>query len=72
MSSVGEEFPKEQERCRQLLATYKSLAAEFGTGVNTKFAELVVEDVLRRADQAMASGDIVAILRTFKEMQELE
>jgi uncharacterized membrane protein YgdD (TMEM256/DUF423 family) len=62
--SVGEAFPKEQQRLRELLAIYRGL--EGGVGA---FGAAGIEQTLQRADQAMASGDVVAIVQAFAEMQ---
>lgn len=64
MSSVGAEFPKEQARCRDLLGIYKTL------GINGAFGASMIEQVLERADEAMASGDVIAVLRSYQEMKE--
>lgn len=62
-TSVGEDFPRQQARCREVLALYKDL------GSPGAFGALVIEDVLRRADVAMASDDIIQILRVYEEMR---
>lgn len=68
--SVGEDFPIQQQRVRELLETYRSLA---GTpGVNVSFAIAMLEQVLKRADAAAISGDVIAILRSYKELQDCE
>jgi hypothetical protein len=63
MSSVGEEFPKEQARVRELLTEYKAI------GPAGTFGAMMIEQTLKRADEAMASGDIVAIVRSFEELK---
>jgi ribulose 1,5-bisphosphate synthetase/thiazole synthase len=65
MSSLGEEFPKEQARLRELLAEYKAIPA----GV---FAATMMEDCLRRADQAAVSGDVVKMIQVYEEMKGYE
>lgn len=62
MSSVGEEFPKEQERVRELLSVYKTIP----TG---GFGAAMIEQVLKRADEAAISGDAIAILRAYEELK---
>lgn len=62
-TSVGEDFPREQARCRQLLKEYR----EIPTGA---FGAAVIEQTLREADEAMASGDVVRILRAYQAMTE--
>lgn len=60
--SVEQEFPKEQARVRELLAIYKTIP----TGV---FGAAMIEQALRRADEAAISGDVVAILRSYEELK---
>lgn len=64
--SVGELFPIEQARVRELLGIYKSL------GPAGTFGALVLENALSRADQAAISGDPVAILRSYEELRGCE
>lgn len=65
-TSVGEDFPKEQARCREVLAQYKEL------GPSGVLGGVLIEATLCEADAAMASGDIVRILRAYKAMQGVE
>lgn len=67
MSSVGEEFPKEQARVRELIALYRSLPGGVGN-----IGAMLMEGVLQRADQAAISGDVVAMVRSFEEMRGCE
>ena len=62
-TSVGIEFPKEQARVRELLTQYKSI------GAPGAFGATMIEQALRRADQAAISGDVVAILRSYEELK---
>lgn len=62
--SVGEAFPREQARVRELLSQYREI------GPAGAFGALMLEQTLREADAAMASGDVIAILRAFTKMQE--
>lgn len=66
MASVGELFPIEQSRVRELLGEYKKI------GTAGTFGAVMIEGVLRRADQAAISGDPVAILRSFEELKGCE
>lgn len=61
--SLGTEFPREQARCRELLVAYREI------GPAGAFGEAAIQQVLLRADEAAVSGDIVEMLRVFKEMQ---
>lgn len=68
--TVGDDFPREQARVRELLDTYRSLD---GTpGVYVGFAIAAIEQVMRRADQAAISGDVVRILRSYEELKGCE
>ena len=70
MSSVGEDYPVQQARCRDLLMEYKNMRQT--PGVNVNFAIASIEDVLRQADEAAMSGDVVAMLRAYQEMKSCE
>ncbi len=63
-TTLGDEYPKEQARCRELLGLYKEI------GPAGQFGALMIEDMLRRADEAVVQGDVIAMLRVFQEMQE--
>lgn len=65
-TSVGEQFPLEQARVRELLTVYKSI------GPAGAFGAHMIEQALRRADQAAISGDVVAILRSYRELKECQ
>lgn len=65
MTSVGDDFPNQQARARELLDIYRTIP----TG---GFGALMIEEALQRADQALASGDIVAIVRSYNELVELK
>lgn len=69
-SSVGEDFPRQQARVRKCLAQYRSLDGM--PGVNVSFAIAALEQVLRRADEAAISGDVIAILRSYEELKGCE
>ena len=64
--TLGELFPLEQARVRDLLVQYRELGAA-GT-----FGATIIEDVLRRADEAAVRGDAVAMLRLMQEMVNCE
>ena len=66
MSSLGEDFPKEQARVRELLGLYRSI------GPNGAFGAMMIEGTLARADRAAMSGDVIEMIRSYKEMQECE
>lgn len=62
-TSVGEQFPLEQARVRELLIAYKKI------GPAGAFGALMLEQALQRADQAAISGDVVAVLRSYEELK---
>lgn len=66
MASVGEDFPKQQARARELLQQYRSI------GPAGAFGALMIEQAIQRADQAAISGDVVAIVRSYEELKNLE
>lgn len=63
VESLGERFPAEQERVRELLREYESI------GAAGAFGAAMIRDVLRRAELAAASGDVLAMLRSFEELK---
>ena len=67
MSSVGSEFPKEQERVRHLREEY--LALPNGAGV---IGATILDDVLARAAMAQSSGDVIQIIQLFQELKDSE
>lgn len=65
-TSVGEDFPREQERVRELLSGYERI------GQNGAFGAACLRGTLKRAEEAAISGDIVAILRSYTELKGCE
>jgi len=61
-TSVGADFPNEQARVRALLGIYRAIPAG-------AFGAAMIEQVLRRADQAAMSGDVLAVLRSYEELK---
>ncbi len=64
MSSLGEELPNEQARCRELLTVYKEL------GPAGRFGAMVIEASLREADQAVMSGDVVRMIAAYQRLKD--
>ena len=58
--SLTELFTFEQERCRELLTEYRKI------GPHGAFGTLHISNLLRRADQAVMSGDVVAMLHLYE------
>ena len=61
--SLGEAYPKEQARMRTVLGHYKEIGPE------GQFGATMIEDVLRRADEAAVAGDLAQMIRRFQEMK---
>ena len=64
--TLADAFPKEQARVREILGMYKSIgpAGMFGAGM--------IEAELARADAAAASGDVVAMVRSYEALKTIE
>jgi len=65
MTTLGDDYPREQQRCRKLLIEYKKIP----TGV---FGAACIEQVLREADAAAISGDVVEMVRAYNAMKECQ
>ena len=64
MTSVGEDFPRQQERVRKLWGRYVEMGPKGATGA----ADL--EELLGRAAAAQSSGDVIQIVRLYTELVE--
>lgn len=64
--SLAEMLPIEQARVRELLVAYKQI------GPAGAFGALMLEQSLQRADKAVMSGDVVAMLRAYEDLRECE
>jgi hypothetical protein len=63
LETLGEAFPKQQERLRELLRGYQEIGAAGIFGAET------IKDCLRRADKAAIEHDLVAMIRIYEEMK---
>lgn len=61
--SLGEAFPLEQQRVRELIPLYQEI------GPAGAFGLLMINQALTRAEQAAASGDVIAMLRSYEELK---
>ena len=66
METLAEALPKEQTRVRRVLGYYKEI------GPAGAFGAMMIEQSLRAADQAVMSGDTVAMLRALKDLQGIK
>jgi hypothetical protein len=62
MKNLAEALPEEQQRVRELLPIYDAIP----TGV---FAATMMRQSLARAEQAAASGDVVAMLAAYEDLK---
>jgi len=66
MESIGEALPKEQARVRTVLGHYKEI------GAPGAFGSIMIENSLRQADIAIMSGDVVAMIAAYKDLQAIK
>ena len=62
--TVGDDFPRQQERLRQCLQNGIDI------GASGFFYVALCRDLLQRADKAAISGDVVEILRVYQAMRD--
>lgn len=65
METLADALPKEMARVREVLGHYKEI------GQAGMFGAAMIEQDLRAADAAVMSGDVVAMLRAHKALQEI-
>ena len=66
MTSLGEDFPRQQARCRVVLASYRAL------GPSGAFGATMIEQSLAAADEAASSGDVIAMIRAYQDLKGIE
>ena len=66
METLGEAFPKEQARVREVLGHYKEI------GRPGMFGAAMIEMALQRADMAASCGDVVMMLQVYEELKEIK
>ena len=64
--SLAEALPQEQARVREVLGHYKEI------GPAGMFGARMIEASLQNADVAVMSGDVVAMLRAYTDLKEIE
>lgn len=64
--TLGELFPIEQARVRSLQQEYQKIGPAGAIG------HALLEQVLRRAEAAAISGDVVSMLKSYEEMKECQ
>lgn len=63
MSSVGEDFPRQQQRVRELREEYVQIGRAGALGL------VMIDQVLARAERAAMSGDVLQILQSYEELR---
>ena len=63
--TLGDAYPKQQARMREILGHYKEIGPAGG------FSVMVIEDLLRRADRAAIEQDLPEMIRIYREMQDV-
>jgi hypothetical protein len=64
--SLGDALPRELQRNRQLLADYQSI------GPAGNFGAAMIEANIRAAEQALASGDVIEMIRVYHELRDAQ
>lgn len=66
METLADALPKEMARVREVLGHYKEV------GPAGMFGAVMIEQDLRAADAAVISGDVVAMLRAYNALKEID
>jgi hypothetical protein len=69
--SLGEAIPKECARVREIIGQYKETQA-FCPQANCQPAIIMMESALRQADEAMISGNTIAMIRVYNMLKDFE
>jgi len=64
--SLGEALPKELARVRDVLITYVEL------GPVGSFGAHFIKESLKAADEAIISGDLVAMINAYEDLKTIE
>ena len=66
MASLAEALPIEQARVRKVLTHYREI------GPAGRFGAAMIEQSLRKAEQAAATGDVVAMLAAYEDLKTIK
>ncbi len=66
METLADALAKEMARVREVLGHYKEI------GPAGMFGAAMIEQDLRAADASVMSGDVVAMLRAYNALKEIE
>lgn len=63
MTTIAEDLPKEQQRCREILESAVSI------GKAGAFLAALLRESLRKAEAASSSGDVVEMMRCYEDLK---
>ena len=63
MNIIATDLPKEQERCRYILEAAQSI------GAPGAFLVMQLKKSLKKAEEAAASGDVVAMIASYEDLK---
>lgn len=66
IKSLAEAFPEEQARVRTILGHAKEIGPAGG------FLCLILEDILKRADEAVMEQNTVSMIYIYQEMKDIQ
>jgi len=66
MTTLGDDLPKQQARAREILGYYKEI------GSAGAFGAMMIEQALKKADEAIISGDVSAMLEAYNDLKEIK
>ncbi len=66
MSSLGEDYPKQQARVREVLKLYQEI------GPSGRVGAMMIERDLKEADEAAMSGDLARMIRAYETLKGIE
>lgn len=66
METLGEKLPEEQARVREVLGHYKEI------GPAGAFGAVMIEELLRKADEAVMSDDLVRMIAAYNDLKEIK
>jgi len=64
--SIGEDYPRQQARAREMLQVYRDL------GHAGAFGAIMIERDIKEADEAAMSGDLARMIRAYAALKEIQ
>lgn len=66
VATLGDAFPGEQARVREILGHYKEIGPE------GMFGAAMIEETLKKADEAIMSGSLCQMIVAYQDLQEIK